>query len=315
MGRLFPHPLTGGLKEPGKKYYQALYTSPFGNELLLELVKRAIDAEALGTGGAPDLLCVSFSANDAVGHSWGPDSQEVLDVTLRADRILNELLAHLDNRVGPGRYVLAVTADHGVCPLPELSRARGKEALRLSPALLSRNAADFLDETYGEGDGKGRWLETLEDARACPWLYLNQRLLQARGLRPADVEDALAGWLRKQPSLQSVYTRTRLLQGLPADDAVGQAVLRSYHPDRCGDVVFVMKPYHVYWHWLTGTTHGTPHSYDKHVPLLVYGPGICAGVRQEAVTPQATTAILAHLLGIKPPSGAEAPVPEGLKTD
>src|SRR5205807_2471471 len=108
QGRTFPHAMDGGLKKPGKKYYDAVYNSPMGNEVLLDLVKRAIDAEKLGTRDVPDVLLVSFSSTDPVGHSWGPDSHEVLDVTLRADRILAALLKHLDEKVGKGRYVLVL---------------------------------------------------------------------------------------------------------------------------------------------------------------------------------------------------------------
>ena len=101
QGRTFPHPMTGGLDKPGPKYYDAVFNSPFGNDLLLEFAKRAIDAEGLGRGPAPDLLSISFSCNDAIGHTWGPDSQEVLDVTLRSDRIMRDLLSYLDEKVGP----------------------------------------------------------------------------------------------------------------------------------------------------------------------------------------------------------------------
>src|SRR5262249_47669925 len=117
LGRVFPHPLDGGPNRTRTAYYGQLYASPFGNDLLLGLVKRATAGEGLGSRDVPDLLIVSFSSNDPIGHVWGPDSQEVLDVTLRSDLIVKELLDHLDAQVGPGRYVLALTADHGVCPL------------------------------------------------------------------------------------------------------------------------------------------------------------------------------------------------------
>src|SRR5262245_57662149 len=119
QGRIFPHPLTGGLKGPGGAYYEALTMSPFGNDLLLGLVKRVVEAEALGQRDTADLLCISFSSNDLIGHNWGPDSHEVLDVTLRSDLIVAELLTFLDERIGKGNYLLALTADHGICPLPE----------------------------------------------------------------------------------------------------------------------------------------------------------------------------------------------------
>src|SRR5262249_28065674 len=131
QGVTFPHPMHGGLKKPGMAYYEALFNSPFGNEFLLELVKKAVVAEKLGKHEATDLLIVSFSSNDAVGHCWGPDSQEVLDVTLRADGVMAELLELLDTEVGKGKYTLALTADHGICPLPEITAKSGKFAKRL----------------------------------------------------------------------------------------------------------------------------------------------------------------------------------------
>ncbi|HJT76500.1 MAG TPA: alkaline phosphatase family protein, partial [Gemmataceae bacterium] len=217
QGRTFPHPMSGGPLKLKATYYGALYDSPFGNDLLLELAERAIDAEQLGKHDVPDLLCVSFSCNDPVGHTWGPDSQEVLDVTLRSDRLLRELLDHLDRAVGAGRYLLAVTADHGVCPLPEVARRRGEDTGRISPAKLRQGAEEFLDESFGPNPGKAPWLEAAGSSFS-PAAYLNQAALAKRGLKSADVEAALAGWLVKQPGIQAAYTRTQLLAGVPADD-------------------------------------------------------------------------------------------------
>jgi hypothetical protein len=305
QGRAFPHPTDGGLARPGKAYYDALYGSPFGNELLLDFVKRAVDAEQLGRDDIPDLLSVSFSSNDPVGHVWGPDSQEVLDTTLRTDQVLRELFACLDARVGVSRYVLVLTADHGICPLPEVAAAQGKDAGRVPGEVLTKQAEAFLSETFGPG----RWLQ----ATVTPWLYLDQDRLRRRGLPASAVEEALARWLEKQPGILKAYTRTQLLHGVPADDVIGGRVRRSFHPDRCGDVAVVLKPYHLFVdQFSTGTMHGTPHEYDTHVPLLVYGPAVGAGVRMEPVTPQACAAILAQALGIAPPAVAEAPVPASL---
>jgi hypothetical protein len=312
QGRAFPHPLDGGMNQIKHLYYGALTNSPFGNELLLDLAKRAVETEKLGAREVPDLLCLSFSCNDTVGHTWGPDSQEVLDVTLRADLIVKDLLTFLDAKVGKNRYVLAMTADHGVCPLPEVSRKQGKEAGRLSSFVLAGKAEAFLQETFGDkNDFNARWFEAVY----YPWLHFNHAQLEKRKLKPADVEEKLARWLEKQTGIQAAYTRTQLLAGVNKDDAIGQCVRRSFHPERCGDVGFVLRPYYLLYHRQTGTTHGTPHRYDTHVPLLVYGTGIKPGARKDAVTPSATAAILAHALGIKPPAKAEAIVPDGLFGD
>ncbi|MBN9121855.1 MAG: alkaline phosphatase family protein [Planctomycetes bacterium] len=310
QGRRFPHPMDGGQKAAGKKYYDALYNSPFGNELLLDFVKKAVEAERLGEDDTPDLLCVSFSSNDIVGHCWGPDSHEVLDTTLRTDLILKGLLDYLDTRVGKGRYVLALSADHGICPLPEVARGQGKDAGFVSPSLLTSQADDFLQETFGKkGEKKSRWVES--DAGPGPWVYFNRAVLKDHGVEPADAEAALVRWLRQQAGVQAAYGRSQLAD-LPKGDVVGAAVRRSFHPDRCGDVAVVLKPHYLMSGKLTGTTHGTPHPYDTHVPLVVFGPGVKPGARKEPVTPQAVAVILARALGMELPKDAEAAVPEGL---
>lgn len=291
-------------------YYRALYVTPFGNELLLNLAKEAIAGERLGTHDATDLLCVSFSCNDPIGHLWGPDSPEVLDVTLRSDLIIKELLSYLDEKVGKGKYVVALSADHGVCPLPEISKAEGLKAARMPTSLLGSDADDFLRETFGKKDEKARWVV----GKAEPWVYLDQQLIKSRGLQSADVESALARWYEKQPGVLMAYTRTQLTKGIPAEDIIGTRVARSFNAERCGDVLIVLKPYHLLSVPLAGgTNHGTPHPYDTHVPLIAYGPGIRRGLFKEAVTPQAAAAILARAAGIAPPTRCDTPVPESLK--
>ena len=123
-------------------------TSPMASDVLLDLAIEAIRAEKLGQRETPDLLCVSFSSNDLVGHSWGPDSQEVLDVTLRSDQQLKRLLEELDQTVGKENYVLTISADHGVCPLPEVLKAKGVDAGRVLPDDLVKRGNQFLNDHY-----------------------------------------------------------------------------------------------------------------------------------------------------------------------
>jgi hypothetical protein len=310
--RTFPHPTTGGLDRlkseayANRDYYGAVFTSPFGNKLLLELAKKAIDAEGLGGGATRDLLCLSFSSIDAVGHSWGPDSQEMLDVMLRADRLIADLLAHLDARLGRGQYVLVLTADHGVCPMPEVTRARGRDAGRVSLKRLKEEAKAILRRAYGAADEKNPWLE----AEAGYWLYLNRKLIAQRGLKADEVDMTLARRLKDHPGVMAAYTRSQLTGAVPAADPVRQALQRSFHPERSGDVVIVLKPYYVPGEDLSGTTHGSPHAYDTHVPFLVYGPQVRPGRRAERITPQAIPGVLANALGIIPPAGIETSVPD-----
>ncbi|MBX9584057.1 MAG: alkaline phosphatase family protein [Gemmataceae bacterium] len=313
QGKTFPHPTTGGLKAPGKDYYKALAYSPFGNDLLLELAKRCVVAERLGKDDVPDLLTVSFSSNDLVGHTWGPDSQEVLDVTLRSDALMADFLRFLDAEVGRGSYALGLTADHGVCPLPEASRLRGRDAARVDPAALRKDAEAHLRAAFGGAPadpkaGSG-WIE----AMTWPWFYLNPRLLDATGRSRAEVARSLADYLAGRPEVERTFTRDDLAGVFSEGDEVGRRCKRSYYPARAGDVQVVLRPYDLPSKADgTGTGHGSPHGYDAHVPLLVYGPGVAGGDRAEPVTPQALAAVFAHFLGVRPPADADAPVPATL---
>ncbi len=306
QGRVFPHPFEPTDPKAKPAYLSAVYTSPFGNEVLLDFAEKAIDAEKLGSDEVPDLLSLSFSSNDAVGHAWGPDSQEVLDVTLRSDRIMKRLLDTLDEKVGKGNFVVVMSADHGICPLPEVSRAQGKDASRVQPATSAKIEA-FLAERFGKGPTK--WLE----ATSGPWIYLNEKVIKAAGVPVDKVEEALRTWLVQQPGVHAAYSSKALLAGVPASDVIGQAVTRSFHPARCGEIYVLLKPLYLPSAELgTGTTHGSPWPYDTHVPLVVFGTGVVPGVRQERVTPLAAAPILAQAAAIAPPAGATAPVPPGL---
>ena len=162
QGRTFPHAMKGGQEKPGKAYYEAFTTSPYASEVLWELAKRAIDAEQLGQRDTCDLLSLSFSSNDLVGHAWGPDSQEVLDMTLRTDLLLKDLLNHLDAKVGRGKYVVVLSADHGVGPIPEVAKAAGKETGRVPPEVFKARAAEFLQETFAKGQKMQRYFRDIQ---------------------------------------------------------------------------------------------------------------------------------------------------------
>ena len=323
QGVKFPHRIDGGLKDAGKKYYEALANSPFGNELLLDFAKACIGAEKLGQDDTPDLLTVSFSSNDLIGHAWGPDSQEVFDTTLRSDAIVENLLKYLDEKVGAGQYAVMLTADHGICPLPEFAAKEGKPGRRLSAVALVAGCENHLRETFGDiakpkDDAESKVAPRYLEAVVPPHLYLNHRLLAAKMLKPDDVAVALAEYLRTREGVLQAYTYEGLKGGLVGDDAISRRVLRSFHPDRSGDVYIVLRPYHLIGavtlgaSIATGTTHGSPHAYDTHVPLLVYGPGVAGGKRDEAVTPLHSAAIGAHFLGTKAPKDAEYGLPKTL---
>jgi hypothetical protein len=214
---------------------------------------------------------------------------------------------HLDKKVGKGKYALVLSSDHGICPLPEVAGLRGKEAGRVNPTKVQEQAEAYLQKTFGASER-----DYIEDF-STPWVYLDRKALALMKLEQSEVERKLAAWLINEPStaIQAAYTRTYLLKGMPKDK-VGEMVWRSFHPERSGDVGVVTRPYYLLTTYETGTTHGTPHEYDTHVPLFVFGPGVRGGTRDERVTPQAAAAVLAHFLGVAPPPAAEAPLPKGL---
>jgi len=313
QGRVFPHPMKGGSDKIGKKYYEALVNSPRGNELLLALAKTAIDAEKMGQGEDTDLLTISFSSNDIVGHCWGPDSQEVLDTTLRTDLIIKELLDFLDAKVGKGKYILLLSADHGICPVPEVSKEQGKDAGRVSAESLRLGGEAHLQNTFAKEGKKRLWIEKMSGS----WFYFNKGAIVELGIPSADVEKALAEWLVKQPGVQSAYTRSQV-EGKPKlEDPFAESVRLSFHPEVSGEVKVLLKPNYLFEMNLKkspayATTHGSPHPYDTHVPLIAFGQGVRPGIHTEKITPQALTAILAHGLDIPLPAAADAPLPKGV---
>jgi predicted AlkP superfamily pyrophosphatase or phosphodiesterase len=329
QGRTFPHPMNPpagpGSDKPNGTYYTALANSGFGNEFLLEFAKECVTAEKLGADDVPDLLVVSFSSNDLIGHTWGPDSQEVLDVTLRSDAAVAELLRFLDEKVGKGQYLVGITADHGVCPLPEVESPyrKGAKAKRVNTRELVKAVEEQLTAKFGAPKGepgaakKPAWVE----ATAFPWIYLNPKVAAAAGKTREEVAKAAAGVLKANPDVARALTRAELEAGFPADDVIGNRMKRSYFPERCGDLCVVLNKWDLPWTPSgtaatlavpTGTTHGAPYDYDAHVPFLLYGPGISGGSRDERTTPQAMAAVFARWLGVPKPNKAEFPIPSAL---
>ena len=311
----FPHSFKADFAASKTPYYTAIEASPFGNEVLLALTKKAVTAEKLGRGAAPDLLCVSFSSTDLVGHQYGPDSQEVLDVTLRADKIVADLLAFLDTEVGKGKYTVVVTADHGACPLPELASTKEKypAAVRTPTRDLGLALDAALTEMYGKDGPPTLWIEAFDDD-TWPWLYLNHKAIEARKLKVADVAERARDFLAGRAFMEVAYTRAELEDGkFPAEQPLKKSAALAYHPDRCGDVIAIPKPGVLVTKYKTGTSHGSPHAYDAHIPFLVYGAGVpVLGQRKEKVSSLSVAPTLAWALGVPAPEKAALARPDAL---
>jgi predicted AlkP superfamily pyrophosphatase or phosphodiesterase len=279
---------------PGPDYYAALYNSPFGNELLEAFAEAALEGVGLGRGEGIDVLTVSFSSNDAVGHAEGPYAKKVQDLTLQTDRVVGALLEAVDRRVGLDRTVVILTADHGVSPVPEELNERRLPGGRFQRSELEEAARQALTDAHGPG----QWIE----GRAGSALYLNQNLIALKGLDPEDVEESLARGVEKLAPVWRAYTRTQLLEGRVPPDPWSHRVMISFNRERSGDVEILLEPY-----WMAGergTTHGTPWSYDTHIPLILRGPGLRAGRYDRTVLLNDLAPTLATLLGVETPSGS-----------
>lgn len=279
--------------EHGPKLYSAVYESGFGNDLLETFTERTIEDEKLGQRGATDLMSVSFSSNDAVGHAFGPDSPEVEAVSIAADRAIGRLLEFVDKTVGLKGVVVILTADHGVAPVPEVLAGEKMPGGRITGNFFAP-IQKALEARYGPG----KWL--LSTAGTEP--YFNEELIAEKKLDSAEVENAAARAMASLPYVARVYTRAQLVSGRPAADQFDQRVIRSFNLHRSGDLEIVLDPY-----WIRGgttATHGTPYNYDTHVPLIFMGPGIRRGRYYERAALNDLAPTLAAMLDVEIPSGS-----------
>lgn len=291
-------------KEAGDKLNTMVTASPGGNELVLAMAAAALEHEQLGQRGVTDLLTVSFSSNDSVGHSFGPESPQVRDITRQTDRQLQRLLAEVDTRVGLAHVLLAFTADHGVAPLPEAATRLKIPGGRFKAQAVGDAVEAALDAKFGDA----AWVERL----ALPHVYLNLALLASKGIAEADARRVAADAAALVPHVARVYTRDQILSGQVAGDHISSLVTRAYHRDRSGDLHVVLEP-----HWTTagaGTSHGTVYGYDAHIPLIVMGPGVEPGTYDGRVALNDLAPTLATLLGIEPPGGSQGrPLSEAMR--
>lgn len=256
----FPHTINESKGEGA----ETIMPTPYGNQLLLELAKAAIEGEKLGQGAQPDVLCVSFSSIDYCGHLFGPDSQEVMDITLRLDRQLAELFTYLDQKIGMQNVTMVLTADHGVAPIPEQAAQNGYDAARVKDTELMVDLLGKLDQKFGPG----KYFLTPKPVEGN--LYFNHDLLNEKKLSPNELCNFIREWALDTGKFQAVYSREQLLDGRTPGQ-LGHLVFNGYNAERSGDVVMVTKPFLLMSGYPSGTSHGTPYSYDTHVPVCFYG--------------------------------------------
>ncbi len=289
MGRVFPHPLNGGLPAPGPQSYSALAASPFLNDVEVEFAKAAIESEQLGKDDVPDLLSISFSAVDRTYHLYGPSSWEMQDHLMRLDKSIGDLLAIAERAAG-GRQnlVVVLSADHGGALAPEDWAAMGLEGVRVNPMTMQKIVEDELSAKFGLKNGVAMSEESD--------IYFDWKVFADKKADLVAARRAAAAALAKHPDVAVAISRDDLNGPDPMGFVAG--LRAGFHPDRSGDVLFVLKPFRVLESEPKGTSHGTPYAYDAEVPMILWGRGVRPGVypvRARAVDVAPTAAALMEM--------------------
>jgi len=291
MTNALPHLLKGTAVEPDQQFYDQWQTSPMIDDYIARMALDVAERLKIGKTPTTDMIALSFSALDKVGHDFGPHSHEVQDVMIRLDRTLGDFFAGLDRLIGLDNYTVAFSADHGVAPFPERSLAEGLDAGRVMPAAFTGQVEKILGEALGPGTWVDRFLHT--DFYLAPGAY--DKLIA----QPSALERVRTA-IRALPGIRDVYTRDDLIADRFDDDPMGRKIAHSFLAARSGDLVVSVKPY-----WIiqaTGTTHGTAFGYDAHVPLILMGKGIVRGEYLAPAEPTDIAPTLAFLASVTLPN-------------
>jgi predicted AlkP superfamily pyrophosphatase or phosphodiesterase len=285
--------------------YAKLPASPWGNELIEKFAEKAISGEKLGQRGVTDLLTISFSSNDYVGHAVGPDAPEVRDMAIRTDQLIGKLFRAIDQSVGMKNVIVVLTADHGVAATPAVDEAEKMPGGYLKGS-VDQTVAAALNQKYGSAD----WIMPGGGETT---IYLNHEAIEnakARDSHPVSDKEIYstarkALFAAPQLHVARVYSRDQLNDGI-AGDFIAKAEMNGYFPRRSGDLNIVFEPDYI--PGSSGTTHFSPYAYDRHVPVLFMGPGIQPGRYNGTIQPNDIAPTLATMLNIQTPSGSSGRV-------
>jgi predicted AlkP superfamily pyrophosphatase or phosphodiesterase len=293
-GRRFPYTINGGEEKPGGKFYNQFEASPFANEHLVNFAMAAIENEGLGADDVTDLLTISFSSNDLVGHAFGPYSQEVQDMTLRLDRTLAELFNYLDKKVGLDQVIIALTADHGVGPVPEQVRALG-----YGGRVDAKSATDAITSALNQRFGEEKWILNFVNGN----IYLDEAAIERRKLDLAEVENVAGQAVGRIHGIAAAITGTQIMTGRLPNSPIANSVANGFFPPRNGNLIIVPRPFYLFGEGVTAS-HGTPYSYDTHVPVILFGTGVVAGSYATVSSPADIAPTLSLLLKVEKTSNA-----------
>jgi predicted AlkP superfamily pyrophosphatase or phosphodiesterase len=287
--RTFPHPLTSPSGTADNAFVTTWERSPYSDRFVTDLAIHLLQRRNLGRDAArTDFLAVSLPALDLVGHEFGPRSHEVQDVLARADADVGRLLAALDAQVGPGRYVLAFSADHGVGLIPEQTRADGMNSGRIATGAMRTAANTAIAAVLGAGTYVG----AVSDSNIALTAGTYGRLRDQAG-----AIDAVRAAIAAVAGIERVYSADELAATESTTDPLLARWRLSYVPGRSGDFIASPKPY-----WIIrgggGTTHGSPNDYDSRVPVIFYGHGVRTGRYDGAASPVDIVPTLAAMTGV-----------------
>lgn len=295
----FPHELRWDSTKTKSFTRTFLYVSPFADEELLNLTKDAITAEQLGADTIPDLLALSLSSSDAIGHVFGPNSQEIQDYYIRIDRKLGEFFAFLDSTVGAESYLVALSADHGVLPLPEYFEMFGTPSERILSKTMESDLEQITKRMESEGIGKAVWIKGNPQE-----IYLVPDTTISDSLKSA-VISRLQKEIQFLPYVVDTYTRKQIASTGKSVDPFLQYYRNSFSPARFADLIARYTENNLMFASQYGTSHGTPYWYDRHVPLLLYGAGITCKVSTETAYTVDIATTIAAILGIATPKDVD----------
>lgn len=284
LGTKFPHPI-GDL--------EALAPTPFGDQIVLDGALAAIDAMHLGEDEIPDLLAVSFNSHDYCGHTWGPDSWEILDLTLRLDSGLGELFAALDRKVGKTGWAIVMTSDHGATPLIERGGTEG--ARRITPKEIEVAVDKAISTLLAR---PGPWVATVTSNQ----LYFTPKLSELGEDERRSSELMAVGVIGRIQGIQTVFRAQDVDGGCAKRTGLERAVCFANVPGESGDLFIVPRRGWVISEYATGTQHDGPNDDNRQVPIIVMAPGIAPQISTGSQLQVAPT--VAALLGISPPAAA-----------
>lgn len=290
LGLKFPYDLN---KFIGKDYGKIIST-PYGNTITADFAKAALIAEHLGEDEFTDLLAISFSSPDYIGHGYGPNSIEAEDGYLRLDQDLGKLFDFLDSKVGKGKYTVFLSADHGVAQVPEYMLENKMPGGRVFMNDVTKAFNKKLAEEYKISN-----LIVYDDNYQ---LALNHPAIDSAGIDKAALTKKIMNMLAADSGVTRVFP-IEDLNLVPLPGRIREMMNNGYYPNRSGDIQFILKPNYIDAWNNSGTTHGLWNPYDAHIPLLWYGWGVKKGKTNRTTHMTDIAPTLSALLHIQAPNG------------